>query len=106
MRQDMNNDLQHAQQLLSHLAPAQVAAVVHLMEVMLDPVSRALANAPLEDEEISEDEERAVAEAREWLKHNKPIPHEEVLADFGLTMADFEQMGRTPLPPEPSRSSH
>jgi hypothetical protein len=100
------NDLEHAQQLLSHLAPAQVAAVVHLMEVMLDPVSRALANAPLEDEEISEDEERAVAEAREWLKHNKPIPHEQVLAELGLTPADFERMGRTPLPAEPRRSSH
>jgi hypothetical protein len=64
-----------------------------------------LANAPLEDEEIDVEEERAVAAAREWLKHNKPIPHEEVLADLGLTMADFEQMARTPLPPEPSRSS-
>src|SRR5271168_4089238 len=106
MKQDRNNDLQHAQQLLSHLAPAQVAAVVHLMEVMLDPVSLALANAPLEDEEISEDEERAVAEAREWLKHNKPIPHEEVLAKLGLSTADFEQMARTPLPAEPNRSSH
>jgi hypothetical protein len=105
MRQDTNNDLQHAQQLLSHLAPAQVAAVVHIMEVMLHPASRALANAPLEDEEIDVEEERAVAAAREWLKHNKPIPHEEVLADLGLTMADFEQMARTPLPPEPSRSS-
>ena len=100
------NDLEHAQQLLSHLAPAQVAAVVHLMEVMLDPLSRTLANAPLEDEEISEDEERAVAEAREWLKHNKPIPHEQVLAELGLTPADFERMGRTPLPAEPRRSSH
>jgi hypothetical protein len=60
----MNTDVQHAQQLLSHLGPAQVAAVVHVMEVMLDPVSLALANAPLKDEEISEDEERAVAEAR------------------------------------------
>lgn len=100
------NDLEHAQQLLSHLAPAQVAAVVHLMEVMLDPLSRTLANAPLEDEEISEDEERAVAEAREWLKHNKPIPHEQVLAELGLTPADFERMGSTPLPVEPHRSSH
>jgi hypothetical protein len=99
------NDLEHAQQLLSHLAPAQVAAVVHLMEVMLDPVSRALANAPLEDEEISEDEEHAVAEAREWLKHNQPIPHEEVLAELGLSLADFERMGRTPLPAAPRRST-
>ena len=76
------------------------------MEVMLDPLSRTLANAPLEDEEISEDEERAVAEAREWLKHNKPIPHEQVLAELGLTLADFERMGSTPLPEEPHRSSH
>jgi hypothetical protein len=50
-----------------------MAAVIHLTEVMLDPVSLALANAPLEDEDISEDEERAVAEAREWLKHNQLI---------------------------------
>jgi hypothetical protein len=100
------NNLEHAQQLLSQLAPAQVAAVVRLMEVMLDPVSRAVANAPLEDEEISEDEERAVAEAREWRKHNKPIPHEEVLAELGLSMADFERMGQTPLPAEPRRSSN
>jgi hypothetical protein len=70
----MNADREHAQQLLNYLAPDQVAAVVHVMEVMLDPLSRKLANAPLEDEEISEEEECAVAEAREWLKHNKPIP--------------------------------
>jgi hypothetical protein len=100
------SDLEHAQQLLSHLAPAQVAAVVHLMEVMLDPVFGALANAPLEDEEITEDEERALSEAREWRKHNEPIQHEQVLAELGLTPADFERMGRTPLPVEPYLSSH
>ena len=92
----MNSDVQHARQLLDHLAPDQVAAAVHLMEVMLDPVSRALANAPPEDEEISEEEERSVAEAREWLKRNKPIPQEEVLADFGLTMDDFQAMASPP----------
>ena len=52
------------------------------------------------------EEERAVAEAREWRKHNKPIPHEEVLAELGLSMGDFERMGQTPLPSEPRRSSH
>jgi hypothetical protein len=102
----MDSQREHAQQLLSHLAPDQVAAVVHLMEVMLDPLSRKLANAPMEDEEIGEEEERAVAEAREWRKHNKPIPHEEVLAEFGLSMADFERMGRTPLSREPNGSDH
>ncbi|MGD1069255.1 MAG: hypothetical protein ABSB15_03870 [Bryobacteraceae bacterium] len=98
-------DIKHARQLLDHLAPDQVAAVVHVMEVMLDPVSRALGNAPLEDEEISAEEEQSIAEAREWLKRNNPIPHEEVLAEFGLTMADFERMGRTPLPNAPNGSA-
>jgi hypothetical protein len=92
----MNADREHAQHLLDQLAPDQVAAVVHVMEVMLDPLSRKLANAAPEDEEISEEEERTAAQAREWLKHNQPIPHEDVLGDLGLTMADFERMGRTP----------
>ena len=102
----MNVEREHAQHLLDQLAPDQVDAIVHLMEVMLDPLSRKLAAAPPEDEEISEEEERGAAEAREWLKHNKPIPHEDVLADVGLTMADFERMGRTPWPGESSRSRH
>jgi len=101
----MNTDREHAQELLNHLAPDQIAAVVHVMEVMLDPLSRKLANAPVEDEEITEGEARAVAEGREWLKHNEPIPHEEVLAEFGLTMADFERMRQTPLPTD-KKSSH
>jgi len=98
-------DIKHARQLLDYLAPNQVAAVVHVMEVMLDPVSRALANAPLEDEEISAEEEQSIAEAREWLRQNKAIPHKEVLAEFGLTMADFERMGRTPLTKAPNGSA-
>jgi sugar phosphate isomerase/epimerase len=61
----------------------------------------ALAKAPMEDEPIGEEEERAAAESREWLKHNEPIPNEELLAEFGLTAGEFERMGRTPLPPEP-----
>jgi hypothetical protein len=62
-------------------------------------MSRALVNAPVEDEEIGAEEESAAAEAREWLKHNKPVPHEKLLADLGLTPDDFARMGRTPLPP-------
>jgi hypothetical protein len=49
---------------------------------------------------LSNAERKAVAEADEWLKHNQPIPHEEVLAEFGLTMADWEKMGNEPLPLE------
>jgi len=102
MALDFGQERQQAHAYLDRLPPEQLSAVRGLLETMLDPVSRALANAPAEDEQIGEEEERAVAESREWLKHNKPIPHEEVLAEFGLTMEDFERMGRTPLPPEPN----
>ena len=102
MALDLFHDRQQAHAYLDRLPPDQLSTVLSLLETMLNPVSQALANAPIEDEEIGEEEERAVAEAREWLKHNKAIPHEEVLAELGLSVDDFERMGRTPLPPESS----
>jgi len=88
-------DRQHAHHLLDQLGPGQLAAVVHLLETMV---------APDEDgDTLSNAEREAVAEADEWLKHNEPIPHEEVLAEFGLTMADWEEMGKGPLPEETPR---
>lgn len=86
----MSGSREHAHELIERLAASQVAAVVGLLEAMLDPVSRAIANAPVDDEPETEEERQAVAEATEWLKHNKPIPFEEVLADFGLTLADVK----------------
>lgn len=106
MNSDTQQERQQAHAYLDRLLPAQLAAVRRLLETMLDPVSRALANAPFEDEEIGEEEERAVAEAREWLTHNESIPNEVVLAEFGLTAVDFERMGQTPMPPHANESSH
>ena len=102
---DVAQERQQAHAYLDRLPAAQLSAVRSLLETMLDPLSRALANAPIEDEEISEEEERAVAESIEWLEHNESIPLEDVLADFGLTMEDLERMGRTPLGPEPNDGS-
>ena len=93
------NEKQQAHDLIERLAPTQISAVVHLLEVMIDPVARSLANAPVDDEPISEEEMRAVEASREWLKNHETISHEEVLADFGLTLEDFERMGHTPLDP-------
>lgn len=102
MTLDLAQERRRAHASLDRLPPAQLSAVRGLLESMLDPASRPISIVPFEDEEISEDEERAVAGAREWLKHNKPIPHEEVLAEFGIGMDDFEKMGRTPIHPEPN----
>ena len=100
----VDHERQQAHDYLDRLPPAQLSAVRTLLESMVEPVRSALNNVPYEDEPIGEEEERAVAAAREWLKHNEPIPHEEVLAEFGLTMADFERMGRTPRPDEQNGS--
>ena len=42
-----------------------------------------------------DNEERAVDEAKKWLRDHdgKGIPHEEALADFGLTLGEFHKMG-------------
>jgi len=69
--------------------------VVQLLEVMVshDENSDTLSPAEL----------KAVAEADEWLKHNEPIPHDRVLAELGLTMADWEKLAEEPLPEETPR---
>jgi hypothetical protein len=82
---------QEVHSLVDRLAPSQLAVVHNLLEVMLDPVSRAIANAPTDDEPETEKERQAVAEATEWLKHNKPIPFEDVLANRGLTIDDVKK---------------
>jgi hypothetical protein len=97
---DATTDMkQHAHGLIERMAPAQVPAAVELLETMLDPLARSLANAPYDDEPISEEEQLAVAASKAWLKENDPIPNEKVLAEFGLTAEDFERMGWTPHGP-------
>jgi len=55
---------------------------------MLNPVSHALAMAPLEDEEIGEEEDRAVARSKEWFKHHEGTPFEDVVVEMGFSMVD------------------
>jgi hypothetical protein len=81
---------EHAHEWIDQLPEAQLSALVGLLETMVDPVAAALRNAPIDDEPVTEEEERAVEEAREWLKHNPGIPHEEVIAELGFTMEEVK----------------
>jgi ethanolamine utilization microcompartment shell protein EutL len=90
MEPNLNQERQQAHALLDMLPAEKLNAVRSLLEVMVDPVSRALANAPNDDEPVTEEEERAVAEAREWLKHNPGIPFEQVVAELGFTMEEVK----------------
>jgi len=86
----MTADKEHAHELIERLAPGQVPAAIGMLESLLDPVSRAIANAPIDDEPVTKEEEKALAESREWLKHNKGIPHEQVLAELGVTQEEID----------------
>jgi hypothetical protein len=55
-------DRKEAYDLIDQMTPEQVRAAI--------PVLRSFLPKPIEDEEISEHEKAAVAEADEWLKHN------------------------------------
>ena len=91
---------QHAHELIERMAPRQVSAVVNLLETMLeseidhiqpqDPVSRAIANAPVDDEPETEGERQAVAASKAWMKQHpgEGIPHEDILAEFGFSSDD------------------
>ncbi len=90
MAQAVINPKQQAHELIDRISTAQASAVVGLITSMLDPVDRAIANAPFEDEEISEEETRAVAASKAWLAEHpgEGIPHEEILREFGLSPED------------------
>src|ERR1700730_12842108 len=67
----MANLLQERQQahsLLDRLPPDQLAAVLGLLETMLDPIDRNLALAPIDDEPETEKERSTVAEVIESLQ--------------------------------------
>ena len=82
---------QHAaHELIDRLKPSQLVTAVRFLEfMMLDPLSRSLATAPIDNEPLSEQEERALNESKEWFKCNQGIPHEDILAEFGMKAEDF-----------------
>lgn len=80
-----------AHELLGHLGPAKLAAVVELLEAMVRREGEID-----EGEALSPAEAKAIAEADEWLKHHEPVPHDVVLAELGLSAAEWERMSLEP----------
>jgi hypothetical protein len=70
-----------AHELLGQLGPSKLAAVVHLMEVMIQD----------DMEPVTEEDRRRFHEGQAWFaeRGGKGIPMEDVLAEFGLKPEDF-----------------
>ena len=60
---------EHATDLLNRLAAGQLAAVIHLLEVMTDPVARAVISTPLDNELVTEEDRRRFAKDRNGLRN-------------------------------------
>ena len=68
------------------LSEAEADETLRLLAARDDPVVRLLDDAPLEDEEISPEEEAAVQEARDELAADAPtIPLDEIKSKYGLS---------------------
>lgn len=67
--------------LTAPVFPAQLSAVIGLLEAMLDPFS--LANAPVEEEELTPETAAALERARTSLTRSQGISHE-ILCEFGV----------------------
>ncbi len=82
----MNDTRQHAHQLIDRLPEMQLSGLVQFLETIIDPVTTALRNAPIDDEPETDDEKAAVAEAHDWLQKNggRGIPHDEAMRRLGL----------------------
>jgi len=82
----MSDIRQNAHQLIDRMPETQISGLVRFLETIVDPVTTALRNAPLDDEPESDDEKAAVAEAKAWLQSNggKGIPHAEAMRRLGL----------------------
>ena len=69
-----------AHELLGQLGPSQLAAVVQLLQVMIHE----------DEEELTEEDRRAVAASREYFRNGgEGLTFEQVVAESGFTMDEI-----------------
>ncbi len=82
MERDQTQERREAHALLDLLPAEKLNAVRVLLEVMVEPLSRSLALAPVEEEEITPDAAAALERARASLSRGEGIPHDDILTEF------------------------
>ena len=81
---NLQSEREQAHLLLDVLPDEKLIAVRSLLEVMIEPLSRSLAMAPVEDEDLTPETAAALDRARASLARGEGVSHEEVLREFGL----------------------
>jgi len=85
MEPNLNQERQEARALLDMLSAEKLNVVRSLLQVMVAPLARSLALAPVEEDEITSETASALDRARASLARGEGVPHEQVLREFGLT---------------------
>lgn len=80
-----DQERQQAHSLLDMLPAEKLTIVRNLLEVMVEPLSRSLALAAVEDEELTPETAAALDRARASLARGEGISHDDILREFGLT---------------------
>ena len=105
MEPNLNEDRQQAHALLDLLPAEKLNAVRSLLEVLVEPLERSLALAPVEEEALTSETAAALERARASLARGEGIPHERSYArlDRGRERGGGAGTDRNPLI---SRSPH
>jgi hypothetical protein len=78
----MSDARQHVHELIDQLDASQLEAGGHLLEIITHD----------DDEDLTEKDRAAIQAGLASLEKNGGIPMEDILADFGLTTAEFETL--------------
>jgi len=84
MELDLVQQRQQAHALIDVLPEEKLSVVRDLLEVLAEPLSRSLAVAPVEEEELTPETMAALNRASASLDRGEGVSHEEILREFGL----------------------
>ncbi|MCB9386024.1 MAG: hypothetical protein H6509_15545 [Bryobacterales bacterium] len=75
-----------AHELVDSLPEERIPALLNHLRSIVDPAAEALHAAPIDDEDETDGEAEAVAEARDWLddRGGRGIPHSDAMRRLGL----------------------
>lgn len=84
MGTDATQERKDAHALLDMLPEEKLTAVRSLLEVMVEPLSRSLASAQMDEEEVTPETAAVIERSRASLARGEGIPHEDILREFLL----------------------
>ena len=82
MELDFVQQRQRAHLLIDVLPEEKLFAVHSLLEVLVEPLSRSLAMAPVEEEELTPETVATLNRASAQLDRGESVSHEEILHEF------------------------